>query len=54
MSYNFIVIPKKVLGILSMFTVQFYINLIAVFYISSHCQSFLQNRAHVCNILFIV
>ena len=42
---------KKVLGILSMFSVQFYVNFLTVFTFS-HYQSLLKNRS-MCNILFI-
>ena len=54
MCSNFIFISQEALGILSMFSVQFYVHFLTVFYIFLHYQSLLQNRAHMCNILFIV
>ena len=37
-----------------MFSVRFYVNFLTAFNIFSHHQSLVQNRAHMCNILFIV
>ena len=36
------------------FSAQFDVNHLTVFYIFPHYQSLIQNRAHMCNILFIV
>ena len=42
------------LGILSIFSVQFYVNFLTVLYIFSYYQSLLQIRAHICNIIFML
>ena len=45
---------RKFLCNLSMFSVQFYVNFLTIFFIFSHLphyQSLFRNRAHLCNIL---